>query len=95
MLIHLGTNGPWGASSCDAVMAQLKGVRVVFMNVKLPKPWEAASNAAISACAGRYGDGIIDWRGYSTPHPDWFYADGIHLRPAGAAGYAALVASRL
>lgn len=93
VLIHLGTNGPWSTATCDSVMAQLKGVRVVFMNVKVPKSWEAASNAAIAACAGRHGAPVLDWRGYSSSHPDWFYADGIHLRPAGAVGYASLVAS--
>lgn len=93
VLIHLGTNGPWNTATCDSVMAKLAGVRVVFMNVKVPKPWEGASNAAISSCARRHGAPVLDWRGYSSPHPDWFYADGIHLRPAGAAGYASLVAS--
>ena len=36
VLIHLGTNGPWSTATCDSVMAQLSGVRVVFMDVKVP-----------------------------------------------------------
>jgi len=93
VLIHLGTNGPWSTATCDSVMAQLSGVRVVFMNVKVPRSWETASNGAIASCPSRHGAPVLDWRGYSSSHPDWFYADGIHLRPAGAAGYASLVAS--
>ncbi len=27
---------------------------------------------------------IADWASYSANHPEWFYADGIHFRPAGA-----------
>ena len=75
-------------------MAQLSGVRVVFMNVKVPKSWEASSNAAVGSCASRHGAPVLDWRGYSSPHADWFYADGIHLRAREARlGYASLVAS--
>ncbi len=95
VVIHLGTNGPFSGASCDTTMHELVGVRVFFMDVKLPKSWEAASNASIASCAGRYGAPVIDWRGYSIGHPDWFYSDGIHLRPAGAAAYASLVVSRV
>jgi peptidoglycan hydrolase-like protein with peptidoglycan-binding domain len=27
---------------------------------------------------------VADWATYSAPHPEWVYADGIHLRPAGS-----------
>jgi hypothetical protein len=38
---------------------------------------------------------LLDWRGASAGHPEYFWEDGIHLRPAGAAAYAALIASGL
>ncbi|MCW2604046.1 MAG: acyltransferase, partial [Pseudonocardiales bacterium] len=34
---------------------------------------------------------LIDWFATSTPHPEWFVADGIHLNSAGRAAYADLV----
>ena len=34
---------------------------------------------------------VVDWHDISASHPNWFYPDGIHLTPDGAAGYTQLV----
>lgn len=34
---------------------------------------------------------MLDWVAYSAGHPGWFAADGIHLGPGGAAGFARLL----
>ena len=34
---------------------------------------------------------IIDWEGYSKDHPEYFYADGIHVKGDGVNAYAELV----
>ena len=36
---------------------------------------------------------LLDWYAASDGHPEYFYDDGTHLRPAGAAQYAALIKS--
>ena len=34
---------------------------------------------------------IIDWEGYSKEHPEFFYADGIHVKGDGIGAYGKLV----
>jgi peptidoglycan hydrolase-like protein with peptidoglycan-binding domain len=43
----------------------------------------------------QYGDRlqIADWATYSANRSDWFYGDGIHFRPSGAAAVASYIAS--
>jgi len=38
---------------------------------------------------------LIDWHAASTGHPDYFWDDGIHLRPEGAQAYAYLVIAQV
>jgi hypothetical protein len=37
---------------------------------------------------------VIHWVRHSAGHPEWFYADGTHLRPSGARAYTRLLARR-
>jgi hypothetical protein len=34
---------------------------------------------------------ILDWARLAAPHPEWFWGDGTHLRPASARAYARLL----
>ena len=45
-----------------------------------------ANNRTLYSKAIQYGPRlqIADWASYSANHPEWFYSDGIHFRPAGA-----------
>jgi len=36
---------------------------------------------------------LVDWYAIANPHRDWFYKDGLHLRPPGIYAYAAAVAA--
>ena len=38
---------------------------------------------------------LLDWHGYASQHPEFFYDDAIHLRPEGAAAYAQFVSQSL
>ena len=38
---------------------------------------------------------LVDWHNIAADHPEFFYDDGIHLRPEGATAYAQLIAERL
>jgi hypothetical protein len=38
---------------------------------------------------------LADWNSYSASRPEWFYADGIHLTPAGSAALANFVVAQL
>jgi peptidoglycan/LPS O-acetylase OafA/YrhL len=97
VIVHMGNNGTFTDSQFDTMMEILAGVpRVVFINDKVPRQWEAPNDAVIADGVQRYPNTVlVDWRVASSQHPDYFWNDGIHLRPAGAAAYAALIASRV
>jgi hypothetical protein len=96
VIVHLGTNGTISPGDLDVLLGRLVGVpRVVLVTVQVSgsRPWEGADNALIRGTPGRYGNVVVaDWKAASDGHRDWLGADGIHLSPAGAAGYAATIA---
>jgi hypothetical protein len=95
LVVELGTNGTVTASDFDAMMQAAAGVqRVVFVNVDVPRSWEAEDNAVLAAGVARYpGLAVLaDWYTLSSGHPEWFTPDQVHLEPAGAQALAALIA---
>jgi hypothetical protein len=95
LVVELGTNGTVTDSDFDAMMQAATGVqRVVFVNVDVPRAWEAPDNAVLAAGVARYpGQAVLaDWYTLSTGHPEWFTPDQVHLEPAGAQALAALIA---
>ncbi|MBA3654783.1 MAG: hypothetical protein H0W70_11410, partial [Actinobacteria bacterium] len=97
VIVHLGTNGPPRASDIDSLMRELDGVpRVLLVNVRMPRKWEGATNAALQDATHRYPKTVlVDWHGHSNSHPDWFQSDGVHLTRRGADAFAALIAESL
>jgi hypothetical protein len=96
VVVELGTNGSVTASDIDAMMQAATGVRrVIFVNVDVPRSWEAPDNAVLAAGVARYpGVAVLaDWYSLSSGHPEWFTPDQVHLQPAGAQAMAALIAS--
>jgi hypothetical protein len=67
--------------------------RVVFVNVCVPRSWEASDNATLAAGVARYpGVAVLaDWYSLASPHPEWFDPDQVHLLPAGAQALADLI----
>ncbi|HOG48491.1 MAG TPA: acyltransferase family protein [Anaerolineae bacterium] len=95
VVVHMGNNGGITRSEFDEMMQALAGVqRVVFLSLKVPREWEGPNNAIIAEGVARYPNAVlVDWRAASLERPDYFWEDGIHLRPEGAQAYAALVAA--
>lgn len=95
VIVHLGTNGTFSARQFDEMMQVLQGKRrVVFVNVKVPRVWEAPNNTVLTDGVKRYANAVlVDWSSASSAHPEWFWGDGIHLRPDGAKVYAAMIAA--
>jgi hypothetical protein len=95
VVVHLGNNGYFSTKQFDDMMRALADVpRVVFLNDKVQRRWEGSNNDIIAAGVQRYPNAVlVDWRGATINHPEYFWKDGIHVRPAGARAYAALVAS--
>jgi hypothetical protein len=95
LVVELGTNGTVTSDDVDAMMQAAAGVsRVVFVNVCVPRPWEAEDNAVLAAAVARYpGVAVLaDWFDLASGHPEWFTPDEVHLEPNGAAALAALIA---
>ena len=96
-IVHLGNNGTFTKGQFDQIMRILSGVdRVVFVNVKVPRPWEDPNNEVIAEGVKRHPKAVlVDWHSVSADRPELFYKDGYHLRPRGQRIYADLVSSYL
>jgi peptidoglycan/LPS O-acetylase OafA/YrhL len=96
VVVHMGTNGVITQGHMDAIMDILKDrKRVVFVNLKVPRRWEQPDNDVIAANVAKYPNAVlIDWHSIGGAHPEYFYEDGIHLRPDGARAYADLIAQQ-
>jgi peptidoglycan/LPS O-acetylase OafA/YrhL len=97
VIVHLGNNGTFTEGEFDEIMRILSGVdRVVFVNVKVSRPWEEPNNEVIAEGVQRYPKAVlVDWYSASVDRPELFYRDGDHLRPEGQQIYADLVSSYL
>ena len=97
VIIHIGNNGYFSSAQFAQMMQILSKVpRVIFVNNKVPRQWETTNNNVITSGVSRYPNAVlVDWRAVSINHPEYFYSDGIHLRPAGARAYTQLIAASL
>lgn len=98
VIVHLGTNGGASDTELDSVMSIFGPDHIVMWStIQLPDDptrytYERATNDAIAALPDRYDNvRIFDWESISMLHPDWLYAEGIHMTPDGCRGYANLV----
>ncbi len=94
VIVQLGNNGPFRAGQFDAVMDALRDVElVVWVNVRVPRDWEAHNNRVIESGIQKYPKArLVDWYGATADRPELFWKDGYHPRPAGAQLYADLIA---
>ncbi len=92
LVIGLGTNGPMSVAQCDQILGLASGVpRVVFVNVRMPRPWESITNGTLGACTGRQSRvTLVDWYDASAAS-GVLGPDQIHATTAGATLYASLV----
>lgn len=97
VVVHIGNNGKFTAKQFDEVMEVLGEERwVVFINCKVPREWEGTNNTVIAEGVGRFANAALaDWNAASIDHPEYFWDDGIHLRPDGQKAYAELVMQAL
>ncbi len=84
--MQLGTNGTINPDDFDRMMQILKNTkRVVIINAKVPRPWEEEVNQVLGDGVKQYKNSVlVDWHDAAGDHPEWFYDDGLHLRPDGA-----------
>ncbi|MGI9584500.1 MAG: hypothetical protein ACR2N7_02815 [Acidimicrobiia bacterium] len=94
IIIGLGTNGPVQARHFDEVMEHAADVpRVVFVNVRVPRTWEAESNLQLAEGVERYDNAVlVDFYEVAADRRDLFAADGVHPKQAGRVVLAELIA---
>ncbi len=97
VVVHTGNNGSFTTEQFDTIMRMLAEVpRVVFVNVKAPRPWELRNNDMIAEGVQRYPNAVLaDWHAASANRPELFVEDGIHPQPEGQRIYADLIAAHL
>jgi len=97
VVISLGNNGSFTDKQFDQIMEALAGVKlVVFVNVRVPRPWQDSNNAVIARGVAYYPNTVlVDWYAATEGHPELFGQDGVHLTGAGVRLYAALVADAI
>ena len=94
VVIALGTNSPFNSSKGQEIIDYLGADRKVFwVNVYGANlQWEDQSNAAIQTVVDNNDNvTLIDWNTPAGQNPDWFYNDGIHLKPDGQKAYAQII----
>jgi hypothetical protein len=94
VVVDLGTNDEVTDELFDHVVRAIgPGHRVFFLTVRVPRPWEKATNDALDRGALRWGADVqvLDWRDYAGCHDDWFLRDGFHLEPVGQQAFAQFI----
>lgn len=95
IVLGVGTNGPFSESDGQKIVDYLGPDRHIFwVNVFANSvAWVDVSNNVIKTLCEKNDNVIlVDWASEGPKHPDWFYDDGIHLRPPeGQEGYAEFV----
>lgn len=93
VVVDLGNNGTFTSSEFDTIMQIVGPARhAYFLTLKVPRDWETSNNDVIESGVRRYPNAsLIDWRSASINHPEYFWDDGIHLRPEGATVYTNLI----
>ena len=63
VIVQLGNNGPFYDGQFDEVMAALRDVpTVIWINVRVPRDWEAHNNRIIASGVARYPNArMVDW----------------------------------
>ena len=96
LIVHAGTNGTFTDADIDTMMSRAGDRKVLLVNAKVSRPWQDLVNQRMAAAADRHPNAVlVDWYSMASAHPEWFAADGAHLRPDGARAYAELIRSNL
>jgi lysophospholipase L1-like esterase len=93
VVIALGTNGPFSDNQLIELLESLENAeKVVFVNTRVPKPWESTVNETYERILKDYRHAVlIDWYAESSGRNEYFYNDGVHLTPLGAEAYSSLI----
>lgn len=97
IVIELGTNGPFNKEQLRSLLQSLADAkRVILVTARVPKGWEDTVNRNIKEAAEEFSNTtVLDWYAASAGKDDYFYKDGVHLKPDGGRYYASLIVEAL
>jgi peptidoglycan/LPS O-acetylase OafA/YrhL len=92
VVVQVGENGPLYSDDLGALRSALRGVRrVVLVNVRVTRRWNADTNQRLAELAGSWPQArVADWYDASAG-PGLLYGDGTHPTPRGRRVYARVV----
>ncbi|MGI9645637.1 MAG: acyltransferase family protein [Ilumatobacteraceae bacterium] len=98
VVVHLGTNGPFGQETLDSTMMLLADVPIVLaLTGKADRPWIGGNNEKVRLLPQTYPNvTVVDWEVLSANcEGRCFYDDQIHLTQSGQDYYTSLIADVL
>lgn len=97
IIIELGTNGPFNKRQLKSLLQSLgSDKRVLLVNTRVPRQWEAAVNRDIAEVANEFSNAaVVDWYSASKGNNGFFSRDGVHLNRSGSEFYATLLVKTL
>jgi hypothetical protein len=95
VVVHLGNNGPVTEGQFAELMDVLSVVpRVVVVNLRVPRPWEAHNNDLFASVVPRFANAVlVDWHAVGDSNPEAFVDDGVHMTHGGVQLYMDLLHS--
>lgn len=93
IIIELGTNGPFSKDQLRSLLASLTETKqVLVMTTRVPKRWQDTVNSNIKDIVSEFDNAkVLDWYAASEGEEDYFYKDGVHLKPDGSRFFASLL----
>ncbi|GIO40986.1 hypothetical protein J41TS4_07440 [Paenibacillus apis] len=97
IILELGTNGPFKKQQLRSLLESLSDKeQVLLVTTRVPKDWQDAVNANIQSVADEFSNvDVVDWYAASKDKADYFYQDGVHLKPDGSRYFASLLVEAL
>ena len=97
VVIHTGDNGVISPDDLTSTLASLADRRrVIVLTDRVPRDWQGPNNETLHRVVAQFPNArLVDWYAISNTHRDWFYGDGLHLNPAGAAAYASAIVAAM
>ncbi|MED1666983.1 hypothetical protein [Brevibacillus laterosporus] len=97
IIIELGTNGPFKKEHLRNLLTSLsEAEKVLLVTTRVPKGWQDTVNSTIKEVVSEFSNAkVVDWYAASEGKGDYFYKDGVHLKPDGSRYYASLLIEAL
>jgi peptidoglycan/LPS O-acetylase OafA/YrhL len=96
VVLHVGNNGLIDPVDLRETLQSLSSVQLVLVLTDHLDPydhnWQKPNNATINKIVPTFTNArVVDWDAIAAQHHHWLYPDDLHLRQAGAIGYADLL----